>query len=114
MRSSQCFPGEPVAYHERRSDPASTARAALSSLYLLPSASSFFIPSVTGSAYRVNGRSSAMIFAIYTVITVRDPMAKRVKALNARREELKAGIVGSWGQDSACTSGTLTSNHLRS
>jgi tight adherence protein C len=35
----------------------------------------------------------AVIFAIYTVITVRDPMSKRVKALNARREELKSGIV---------------------
>ncbi len=35
----------------------------------------------------------AVLFAIYTAITVRDPMAKRVKALNDRREELKAGIV---------------------
>jgi tight adherence protein C len=37
----------------------------------------------------------AMVFAIYTAVTVRDPMAKRVKALNARREELKSGIVTS-------------------
>ena len=35
----------------------------------------------------------AMVLAIYAAITVRDPMAKRVKALNERREELKAGIV---------------------
>jgi tight adherence protein C len=35
----------------------------------------------------------AVMFAIYTAITVRDPMAKRVKALNERREQLKAGIV---------------------
>jgi tight adherence protein C len=35
----------------------------------------------------------AVMFAIYAVITVRDPMAKRVKALNARREELKSGII---------------------
>ena len=35
----------------------------------------------------------AVIFAIYTAITIRDPMAKRVKALNERRDELKAGIV---------------------
>jgi tight adherence protein C len=35
----------------------------------------------------------AVLFAIYTAITVRDPMVKRVKALNERREELKAGIV---------------------
>jgi tight adherence protein C len=31
--------------------------------------------------------------AIWTAWTIRDPMAKRVKALNERREELKAGIV---------------------
>ncbi|WP_088307169.1 type II secretion system F family protein [Novosphingobium sp. B 225] len=35
----------------------------------------------------------AVMFAIYTAITIRDPMAKRVKALNERREQLKAGIV---------------------
>ncbi|QDM40560.1 type II secretion system F family protein [Altererythrobacter sp. TH136] len=35
----------------------------------------------------------AMILAIYAAVTVKDPMAKRVKALGARREELKAGVV---------------------
>ncbi|MCV0382527.1 MAG: type II secretion system F family protein [Erythrobacter sp.] len=35
----------------------------------------------------------AVMFAVYTAVTIRDPMSKRVKALNARREELKAGIV---------------------
>ena len=35
----------------------------------------------------------AVLLAIYAALTVKDPMAKRVKALNARREELKAGIV---------------------
>jgi tight adherence protein C len=35
----------------------------------------------------------AVVFAIYTAITVRDPMMKRLKALNERREFLKAGIV---------------------
>ncbi|NNC72261.1 MAG: type II secretion system F family protein [Sphingomonadaceae bacterium] len=34
----------------------------------------------------------AILLAIYAATTVRDPMAKRVKALNARREQLKAGI----------------------
>ena len=34
----------------------------------------------------------AVIFAIYAAVTVRDPMAKRVKALSERREQLKAGI----------------------
>ena len=35
----------------------------------------------------------AVILAIYAALTVRDPMVKRVKALNERREQLKAGIV---------------------
>ena len=35
----------------------------------------------------------AVMLAIYAVLTIRDPMAKRVKALEARREELKAGII---------------------
>lgn len=37
----------------------------------------------------------AVFFAIYAAVTVRDPMAKRVKALNERREQLKAGITAS-------------------
>lgn len=37
----------------------------------------------------------AILVAIYAAATVRDPMAKRVKALNERREQLKAGITAS-------------------
>jgi tight adherence protein C len=37
----------------------------------------------------------AVMVALYAATTVRDPMAKRVKALNDRREQLKAGIVSS-------------------
>ncbi|HWH18524.1 MAG TPA: type II secretion system F family protein [Allosphingosinicella sp.] len=37
----------------------------------------------------------AVLVAIYAATTVRDPMAKRVKALNERREQLKAGIIAS-------------------
>ncbi len=37
--------------------------------------------------------SAALLYAFYTAFTVRDPMVKRVKALNERREQLKAGIV---------------------
>ncbi len=37
----------------------------------------------------------AVLLAIYVASTVRDPMAKRVKALNERREQLKAGITAS-------------------
>ena len=35
------------------------------------------------------------MLAIYAATTVKDPMARRVKALNERREQLKAGIVAS-------------------
>jgi len=37
----------------------------------------------------------AVMVAIYAATTVRDPMAKRVKALNERREQLKLGITAS-------------------
>jgi tight adherence protein C len=37
----------------------------------------------------------AVLVAIYAATTVKDPMARRVKALNERREQLKAGIVAS-------------------
>jgi len=35
----------------------------------------------------------AVVFAIYTALTIKDPMSKRVKALEGRREELKMGLV---------------------
>jgi tight adherence protein C len=37
----------------------------------------------------------AVIMAIYAAVTIKDPMAKRVKSLEARRDELKAGIISS-------------------
>ena len=37
----------------------------------------------------------AVLVAIYSALTVRNPMTKRVKALNERREQLKAGITAS-------------------
>ena len=37
----------------------------------------------------------SVLVAVYAALSVRDPMAKRVKALNERREQLKAGIVAS-------------------
>src|SRR5438270_12543720 len=41
------------------------------------------------------GAACAVMLAIYAATTVKDPMARRVKALNERREQLKAGIVAS-------------------
>ena len=37
----------------------------------------------------------AVITAIYAAVTIKDPMAKRVRSLEARRDELKAGIINS-------------------
>ncbi|RJY10240.1 type II secretion system F family protein [Aurantiacibacter aquimixticola] len=37
--------------------------------------------------------AAAMFFAVYAAVTVKDPMAKRVKALNDRRAELKTGML---------------------
>jgi tight adherence protein C len=42
--------------------------------------------------------AASMVYVIYAALTVRDPMAKRVKSLNARREELKAGIIKQSGR----------------
>lgn len=39
--------------------------------------------------------SLAVILAIYAAVTVKDPMAKRVKSLNDRRAELKTGMITS-------------------
>lgn len=36
-----------------------------------------------------------VIMAVYAAVTIKDPMARRVKALNERRDELKSGIVKS-------------------
>ncbi len=49
---------------------------------------------MVASALAAMATFSVMV-AIYAAATVRDPMAKRVKALNERREQLKAGIVAS-------------------
>ncbi len=37
--------------------------------------------------------AAAVLLAIYAALTVRDPMARRVKALNARRDELRTGLI---------------------
>ena len=35
----------------------------------------------------------AVMYAIYTALTIRDPMQKRVRALNDRRDQLKSGLI---------------------
>jgi tight adherence protein C len=52
--------------------------------------------------------------AIYAAVTVRDPMAKRVKALNERREQLKAGISASTAKKRAkLVRNTETTDRMR-
>ena len=56
-----------------------------------------------------------MLVAIYAATTVRDPMAKRVKALNDRREQLKAGITASTNKRRAkLGQSTETADRMRS
>ncbi len=55
----------------------------------------------------------ALLFALYTAMTVRDPMAKRVKALNERREQLKAGITASTRKRAKLTKTSLHTDRMR-
>ena len=55
----------------------------------------------------------AVIVAIYAVTTVRDPMARRVKALNERREQLKAGIVASTNKRKKITNKNVAADRVR-
>ena len=55
----------------------------------------------------------AVMFAIYAAVTVRDPMAKRVKALGERREQLKAGIVTGARKRQSLVRKTHTTDKLR-
>ncbi|MFL6748727.1 MAG: type II secretion system F family protein, partial [Sphingomicrobium sp.] len=55
----------------------------------------------------------AVIVAIYAATTVRDPMARRVKALNERREQLKAGIVASTNKRKKLTNRNAAADRVR-
>ena len=56
----------------------------------------------------------AVLVAIYAATTVRDPMARRVKALNERREQLKAGIVASTNKRKKLTNRNQAADRVRS
>jgi tight adherence protein C len=55
----------------------------------------------------------AVLFAIYAATTVKDPMARRVKALNERREQLKAGIVASTNKRKKLTNKNQAADKVR-
>jgi len=54
-----------------------------------------------------------VLLAIYAVTTVRDPMTKRVKALNDRREQLKAGITASTKRRAKLVTKNETTDRIR-
>jgi tight adherence protein C len=56
----------------------------------------------------------AVLLAIYAATTVKDPMARRVKALNDRREQLKAGIVASTNKRKKLTNRNEAADRVRS
>ncbi len=55
----------------------------------------------------------AVLLAIYAATTVRDPMVKRVKALNERREQLKAGITASTKRRAKLVTKNETTDRIR-
>jgi tight adherence protein C len=55
----------------------------------------------------------AVMVAIYAATTVKDPMARRVKALNERREQLKAGIVASTNKRKKLTNKNAAADRVR-
>ncbi len=55
----------------------------------------------------------AVLVAIYAATTVKDPMARRVKALNERREQLKAGIVASTNKRKKLTNKNQAADKVR-
>ncbi|MGH6617644.1 type II secretion system F family protein [Sphingomonas sp.] len=56
----------------------------------------------------------AVLLAIYAATTVRDPMIKRVKALNERREQLKAGITASTKRRAKLVTKNQTTDRIKS
>jgi tight adherence protein C len=56
----------------------------------------------------------AVLTAIYAATTVKDPMARRIKALNERREQLKAGIVASTNKRKKLGSRNEAADRVRS
>ena len=55
----------------------------------------------------------AVMLAIYAATTVKDPMVRRVKALNERREQLKAGIVASTNKRKKLTNRNQAADNVR-
>ena len=57
--------------------------------------------------------SLSVMLAIYAATTVKDPMSRRIKALNERREQLKAGIVASTNKRKKLTNRNEAADRVR-
>src|SRR5215213_11419631 len=57
--------------------------------------------------------SFAVLLAIYAATTVKDPMSRRVKGVNERREQLKAGIVASTNKRKKLTNRNQAADNVR-
>lgn len=55
----------------------------------------------------------SVLIAIYAATTVKDPMVRRVRALNERREQLKAGIVASTNKRKRLTNRNQAADRVR-
>ncbi|MFD1613014.1 type II secretion system F family protein [Sphingomonas tabacisoli] len=55
-----------------------------------------------------------VLVSLYAIMTVRDPMLRRVKALNDRREQLKAGITASTKRRAKLNARNETTDWMRS
>ena len=55
----------------------------------------------------------AVLLALYAATTVKDPMVRRVKALNERREQLKAGLVASTNKRKKITNRNQAADKVR-
>src|SRR4029079_4877 len=55
----------------------------------------------------------AVLLAIYAATTLKAPMARRVKSLNERREQLKAGIVASTNKRKKLTNRNQAADNVR-
>ena len=55
----------------------------------------------------------AILVAIYAATTAKNPMTRRVKALNERREQLKAGIVASTNKRKKLTNKNVAADRVR-
>jgi tight adherence protein C len=81
---------------------------------MMPTHMPFGLDTITIVTFMAALAVAAMFIAIYAGSIVRNPMAKRVKALNQRREQLKAGITASTRKRSRLNQSSKATEQMRS